>query len=88
MLPYGCDVGGTLDEDDGPPQPTAATLAVGKGQAPHVLIRDDCDEIAIELLRYGDNNGDRWADVIDLFARCPEMRREAARLLAEMSADS
>ena len=33
------------------------------------LIRDDRDEIAQELLRYGDANGVGWADVIDMFGR-------------------
>jgi hypothetical protein len=30
-----------------------------------VLIRDDRDESAALLLRYGDANGDGWADVVD-----------------------
>ena len=45
-----------------------------------VLIRDDRDEIAAELLRYGDANGDGWADVIDTLTMYPDMRRQVVRL--------
>ena len=47
------------------------------------LIRDDRDEIAQQLLRYGDANGDGWADVIDTLTMYPDMRRQVVRLLAE-----
>ncbi len=40
-----------------------------------VLIRDDRDEIAQQLLRYGDANGDGWADVIDTLTMYPEAWR-------------
>ena len=52
-----------------------------------VLIRDDRDEIAAELLRYGDANGDGWADVIDTLSMYPAVRRRAVRLLAEINSD-
>ena len=51
-----------------------------------VLIRDDRDEIAMELLRYGDANGDGWADVIDSLTMYPDARRKVVRLLAEIDA--
>jgi hypothetical protein len=53
-----------------------------------VLVRDDADRdtIAAELLRYGDANGDGWADVIDTLSMYPEVRRQAVRILAEMDA--
>jgi hypothetical protein len=51
-----------------------------------VLIRDDRDEIAAELLRYGDANGDGWAEVIDTLSMYPDVRRKVVRLLAEMDA--
>jgi transcriptional regulator with XRE-family HTH domain len=51
-----------------------------------VLIRDDRDEIAQLLLRYGDANGDGWADVIDTLSMYPDARRRVVRLLAEMDA--
>ena len=42
----------------------------------------DRDEIATELLRYGDANGDGWADVIDTLTMYPDARRKVVRLLA------
>jgi len=33
-----------------------------------ILDQPDRDAIATELLRYGDANGDGWADVIDTLA--------------------
>ena len=41
-----------------------------------VLIRDDRDEIAQELLRYGDANGDGWAAVIDTQSMYRNVRRQ------------
>ena len=51
-----------------------------------VLIRDqlDRDAIAAELLRFGDANGDGWADVIDTLSMYPDVRRQAVQLLAEI----
>ena len=49
-----------------------------------VLIRDDRDEIAQLLLRYG--NGDGWADVIDTLTMYPDVRRQVVRMLAEIGA--
>jgi hypothetical protein len=49
-----------------------------------VLIRDDRDEVAQLLLRYGDANGDGWADLIDTLTMYPEVRRKVVRLLAEI----
>ena len=51
-----------------------------------VLIRDDRDEIAQQLLRYGDANGDGWADVIDTLTMYPDVRRKVVRMLAEIDA--
>jgi hypothetical protein len=52
------------------------------------LIRDqaDRDAIASQLLRYRDENGQRWADVIDVLTMHPEERRRVARLLGEIEA--
>jgi hypothetical protein len=49
-----------------------------------VLIRDDRDEIAQEILRYGDVSGNGWADVIDTLTIYPDVRRQAVRILAEV----
>ena len=51
-----------------------------------VLIREDRDEIAQLLLRYGDASGDGWADLIDTLTMYPDVRRQAVRLLAEIDA--
>jgi hypothetical protein len=54
-----------------------------------VLIRDqaDRDEIASQLLRYRDERGDDWADMIDMLTMHPEARRSVARMLGEIEAD-
>jgi hypothetical protein len=45
-----------------------------------VLILDQPDRGAItsELLRYGDANGDGWADVTDTLTMYPDVRRNSA----------
>jgi len=50
-----------------------------------VLIRDDAgrDAIATQLMRYRDQNGQDWADVIDFLTMYPEARR-VVRLLTEI----
>jgi hypothetical protein len=54
----------------------------------NVLIHDqaDRDAIASRLLRYRDQNGDDWADIIDMLTMHPKARRKVARLLAELDA--
>jgi len=42
------------------------------------------DEIAQEILRYGDVSGNGWADVIDTLTIYPDVRRQAVRILAEV----
>jgi hypothetical protein len=53
-----------------------------------VLIDDqaDRDAIASDLLRYRDERGDGWADIIDLLTMHPEARRRVVRVLAEIDA--
>jgi len=55
-----------------------------------VLIHDqaDRDAVASQLLRYGDEHGDDWADIIDMPTLHPEARRRVVRLLAELDADA
>jgi hypothetical protein len=55
-----------------------------------VLIRDqaDRDAIAQELLRYGDENGNQWADLIRTLSMYPDVRRAVVRRLAEIDASS
>jgi hypothetical protein len=54
-----------------------------------VLIHDqaDRDAIASELLRYRDEGGDDWADIIDLLTMHPDARRSVIRLLGEIEAE-
>jgi hypothetical protein len=51
-----------------------------------VLIRDqaDRDAIASMLMRYRDQNGQGWADIIDFLTMYPEARRKVARVLGEI----
>ena len=53
-----------------------------------VLIRDqaDRDAIAMQLMRYRDENGDDWADIIDFLTMYPDARQRVARLLGEIEA--
>jgi hypothetical protein len=46
----------------------------------------DRDAIASQLPRYRDGRGDDWADIIDMLTMHPEIRRRAARVLAEIDA--
>jgi hypothetical protein len=52
------------------------------------LIHDqaDRDANASRLMRYHDENGQDWADIIDSLTMHPEARRKVARLLAEIDA--
>jgi hypothetical protein len=53
-----------------------------------VLIRDQADRDAISsrLMRYRDEPGGDWADIIDMLTLHPEARRQVARLLGEIDA--
>jgi hypothetical protein len=53
-----------------------------------VLIRDQADRDAISsrLLRFRDERGDGWADIIDMLTMHPETRRRVVRLLGEVEA--
>jgi len=52
------------------------------------LIRDQADRDAISsrLMRYRDERGDAWADIIDVLTMHPEARRRAIRVLGEIDA--
>src|SRR4029453_12700016 len=51
-----------------------------------VLIRDqpDRDAISSRLMRYRDQNGQDWADIIDFLTMWPDARRQVARILGEL----
>jgi len=54
----------------------------------NVLIREhaDRDAIASLLMRYQDENGQGWADIIDLLSMYPDARRRVVRALGELTA--
>jgi hypothetical protein len=54
----------------------------------NALIRDqaDRDAIASQLLRYRDERGSAWANLVDLLSLDPELRRQYVRLLGELEA--
>jgi len=54
----------------------------------NVLIRDqaDRDAIASRLMRYRDQNGQDWADIIDFLTMYLDARRRVVRLLGELAA--
>jgi hypothetical protein len=53
-----------------------------------VLIRDqaDRDANASRLMRYRDENGQDWADMIDFLTMYPDARRRVVRTLGELTA--
>jgi hypothetical protein len=56
----------------------------------NVLIRDQADRDAISsrLMRYRDQNGQDWADIIDFLTMCPDARRRVVRMLSEIEASA
>ena len=44
------------------------------------------DAFSSRLLRYRDERGDDWADIIDMLTLHPEARQKVVRLLAEIEA--
>ena len=44
--------------------------------------------IASRLMRYGDQTGNDWADIIDFLTMHPGARRRVVRVLAEIDASS
>jgi hypothetical protein len=55
-----------------------------------VLIHNqaDRDAIAQQLMRYRDQNGNDWADIIDFLTMYPDARRRVVRILAGIDAAS
>lgn len=53
-----------------------------------VLIRDqaDRDAIASQLLRFRDERGTAWVNLVDRLSLDPELRRRYVRLLGELEA--
>jgi hypothetical protein len=77
-----------MNDEDGGLRAHLLTLdPKGRDDLRRALIRDqaDRDAIASQLLRYRDERGDDWADMIDMLALDPEARRRVVRMLGEMS---
>lgn len=57
-------------------------------QGARFLTPDDADRdgIASQLMRYRDQKGQGWADIIDLLTMYPEARRRVVRVLGEIEA--
>jgi hypothetical protein len=55
-----------------------------------VLIRDQAhrDANASRLMRYRDQNGQDWADIIDFLTMYPDSRRRVVRTLGELTAET
>ena len=53
-----------------------------------VLIHDQADRDAVssQLLRYRDERGDDWADIIDMLTMDSDARRHVVRVLGELEA--
>jgi hypothetical protein len=58
----------------------------GRDDLRRVLIRDQADRDAISsrLMRYRDQNGQDWADIVDMLTIHPDARRRVVRLLGEL----
>jgi hypothetical protein len=71
-----------------PPRPARNPQSEGPWGLRRVLIRDhaDRDAIAVQLMRYRDENGQGWADVIDFLTMYPDARRQVVRWLGEIDA--
>ena len=78
----------TRDLDDALRETPNATLYILRDDLRRVLIQDraDRDAIASRLMRYRDQNGQDWADIIDFLTMCPEARRRVVRALGELTA--
>jgi hypothetical protein len=60
---------------------------VARDDLRRVLIRDQADrDAAMRLMRYRDEHGQRWADVIDSLTMYPDARRKVVRMLGEIEA--
>jgi hypothetical protein len=76
-----------VSDDDGDLRAILATLdPKARDDLRRVLIRDQADRDAISsrLMRYRDERGANWADIIDFLTMHPQGRRQIAPLLAEI----
>lgn len=83
------DDGTLMSEADLPLRQLLLTLdPMARADFRRVLIRADADRdaIASQLMRYRDQKGQGWADIIDLMTMYPEARHRVVQLLAEIDA--
>jgi hypothetical protein len=76
------------DDDDALRDLLRTLSPAARGHLREVLIQDqaDRDVIAARLLRYRDERGMAWADLVDRLTLDPELRRRYVRLLGELEA--
>jgi hypothetical protein len=79
---------GDLDEDRELRDRVLQLSPSERDELRRVLIRDqaDRDAIASRLLRYRDQGGDDWTDIIDFLTMWPDARRQVVRVLGELKA--
>ena len=77
-----------IAEDDGLRELLRSLSPSARGHFRNVLIHDqaDRDAIASSLMRYRDQNGQAWSDIIDMLTMHPEAGRKVVRLLGEIQA--
>jgi hypothetical protein len=77
-----------IGEDDGLRELLRSLSRSARGHFRNVLIRDQADRYAMasQLMRYRDERGDDWADIIEMLTLHPEARRNFVRPLAEIDA--
>ena len=77
-----------IGEDDGLGELPRSLSPSARGHFRNVLIHDqaDRDAIASSLMRYRDQNGQAWADIIDMLTMHPEERRRVVRILGDIDA--
>ena len=49
------------------------------------MYEDTRNAISSQLMRYQDENGQGWADIIDLLSMYPDARRRVVRALGELT---
>jgi hypothetical protein len=80
----------SFDEDDELRALLGTLSPLAREHLRDVLIRDqaDRDAIASSLLRYRDERGTAWANLVDRLSLDTELRRRYVRLLGELEAST
>jgi len=71
---------------DGPPRGGFVRRRMRRLRTRHLARDRDRDAIASMLMRYRDENGQGWADLIDVLTMYPDARRTVVRVLGEIEA--